>query len=86
MFNHRDRFFIFDVCIFDVIRYPVNITSSTIPSLYDIVRRGNALVADVLTGNPINIEFRRTLSANKWKASLAAFTKPSHLRESDRDS
>jgi hypothetical protein len=58
------------------------------PSLYDIdiVRRANALVADVLTGNPINIEFRRTLSTNKWKASLAAFTKPSHLRESDRDS
>jgi hypothetical protein len=32
------------------------------PSLYSIVRWRNVLVSDVLTGNPLNIEFRRTLS------------------------
>jgi hypothetical protein len=36
------------------------------PSLYNLVRRKNILVAEVLTGNPLNIEFRRTLLGNNW--------------------
>jgi hypothetical protein len=38
------------------------------PSLYNIVRRRNVLVSDVLTSNTLNIEFRRTLSTDKWEA------------------
>jgi hypothetical protein len=34
------------------------------------VRRKNVLVADVLTGVPLNIEFRRTLTGNNWKVWL----------------
>jgi hypothetical protein len=40
------------------------------PSLNNIARRKNVLVADVLTGNPLNIEFRRVLSHNKCEAWL----------------
>jgi hypothetical protein len=40
------------------------------PSLYNIVRRRNVLVSDVLTSNPLNIEFRRTLSTDKWEVWL----------------
>jgi hypothetical protein len=36
------------------------------PPLYNIVRRKNVLVADVLSNAPLNIEFRRTLTGNKW--------------------
>jgi hypothetical protein len=36
------------------------------PSLYNIVRRKNVLVADVLSVAPLNIEFRRALTGNKW--------------------
>jgi hypothetical protein len=36
------------------------------PSLYNIVRRKNVLVADVLSVAPLNIEFRRALTRNKW--------------------
>ena len=36
------------------------------PLLYNIVQRKNVLVADVLSQNPLNIVFRRTLSENKW--------------------
>jgi hypothetical protein len=40
------------------------------PSLYNIVRWRNVLVSDVLTSNPLNIEFRRTLSTDKWEVWL----------------
>jgi hypothetical protein len=40
------------------------------PSLYNIVRRKNVLVADVLTGVPLNIEFRRALTGDKLEAWL----------------
>jgi hypothetical protein len=40
------------------------------PMLYNIVRRENVLVADVLAQNPLCIEFRRTLSNDKWVAWL----------------
>jgi hypothetical protein len=40
------------------------------PSLYNIVRRRNVLVSDVLTSNPLNIEFTRTLSTDKWEVWL----------------
>jgi hypothetical protein len=36
------------------------------PSLYNLVLRKNVLVAEVLTGNPLNIGFRRTLLGNNW--------------------
>jgi hypothetical protein len=36
------------------------------------VRRKNVLVADVLTGVPLNIEFWRTLSGNNWEVTFAA--------------
>ena len=38
--------------------------------LYNVVRRKNVLVADVLAHIPLNIEFQRTLSGNKWDAWL----------------
>jgi hypothetical protein len=44
--------------------WPVN----TGPLLYNVVRQKNVLVANTLTHNPLNIEFRRTLSGNKWDA------------------
>jgi hypothetical protein len=36
------------------------------PPLYNIVRRKNVLVADILSNASLNIEFRRTLTRNKW--------------------
>jgi hypothetical protein len=36
------------------------------PPLYNIVQRKNVLVADVLSHNPLNIEFWRVLNGNKW--------------------
>jgi hypothetical protein len=42
--------------------------ASQYPSLYNIVRRKNALVAEVLTNRPLNLEFRRSLTGNKWDA------------------
>jgi hypothetical protein len=40
--------------------------SKQYPLLYTIARRRNVLVADVLANNPLNIEFRRILSNDKW--------------------
>jgi hypothetical protein len=40
------------------------------PSLYNIVRRKSVLVADVLSNNPLNIEFRRSLNGNRWAVWL----------------
>jgi hypothetical protein len=45
--------------------------ASQYPSLYNIVRRKNVLVTDVLSNTPLNIEFRRTLTGNKWDAWIA---------------
>jgi hypothetical protein len=45
--------------------------ASQYPLLYNIVRRKNVLVADVLSNTPLNIEFRRTLTGNKWEAWIA---------------
>jgi hypothetical protein len=36
------------------------------PSLYNIIRRKNILVANVLSQNPLNIECRRVLNGDKW--------------------
>jgi hypothetical protein len=36
------------------------------PSLNNIVQRKNVLVANVLSHNPLNIEFRRVLNGDKW--------------------
>jgi hypothetical protein len=36
------------------------------PSLYNIVQRKQVSVANVLSHNPLNISFRRTLSDNRW--------------------
>ena len=38
------------------------------PSLFNIARRRNVIVADVLANVPLNIEFRRTLNGSKWSA------------------
>jgi hypothetical protein len=43
-----------------------NTTFYTISFDYTIARRRNVLVADVLANNPLNIEFRRILSNDKW--------------------
>jgi hypothetical protein len=40
--------------------------SQQYPSLYSIVQRKQVSVANVLSHNPLNIYFRRTLSANRW--------------------
>jgi hypothetical protein len=40
------------------------------PSLYNIVQRKNVLVTDVLLEDHLNIEFRRTLTENKWESWL----------------
>ena len=40
------------------------------PFLYNIVQRRNAYVATVLQYNPLNVQFRRTLAGNRWKAWL----------------
>jgi hypothetical protein len=39
-------------------------------ALYNIVHQKNVLVYDVLSANPLNIEFRRVLSGNNWDAWL----------------
>ena len=44
--------------------------SSQYPMLYNIVRRKNVLLADVLSNSPLHIEFRRNLVGNKWDAWL----------------
>jgi hypothetical protein len=37
------------------------------PSLFNIARNKNAIVADVMSLVPLNISFRRTLSHDKWR-------------------
>ena len=46
-------------------------------SLFNIVRHKNVLVADVLANTPpLNIEFRRALTRNKWAAWLHLVLRP----------
>jgi hypothetical protein len=40
------------------------------PSLYNIVQRKQVSVANVLSHNPLNICFRRTLTENRWNMWL----------------
>ena len=40
------------------------------PSLFNIARHKNVLVADVLLHRPLNIEFRRSLTGNRWTSWL----------------
>ena len=40
------------------------------PSLFSIVRHKNVLVAQVLENNPLNIEFRRVLTGQRWVSWL----------------
>ena len=40
------------------------------PSLFAIVHRKNVTVGQVLANNPLNIEFRRNLSGNRWNRWL----------------
>jgi hypothetical protein len=40
------------------------------PALYNIVQRKNVMVAHVLNQTPLNIEFRRVLSGNRWTSWL----------------
>ena len=40
------------------------------PSLYDIARQKDALVAHVFVGTNLNIEFRRSLTGSKWTTWL----------------
>ena len=45
-----------------------NPLSMQYPSLFNIVHHKNVLVADVLSYAPLNIEFRRALTGQKWTA------------------
>jgi len=45
------------------------------PSLYNIVRRKNQLVADVLRTRPLNISFRRALTGDKLRLWLELVSK-----------
>ena len=47
-----------------------NSLASQYPLLYNIVQRKEVSVADVMSHNPLNIEFRRALSGNKWDSWL----------------
>jgi hypothetical protein len=40
------------------------------PSFYNIVQRKQVSVVNVLSCNPLNITFRRTLSENRWRVWL----------------
>ena len=40
------------------------------PSLYNIFNERNVTVAEVVSYEPLNIDFRRSLSGNKWTAWL----------------
>ena len=40
------------------------------PTLYNVTRHKNVLVADVLANNAVHIEFRRNLTGNRWDAWL----------------
>ena len=44
-----------------------NPLSMQYPSLYNIVRHKNILVANALAGGQVNIQFRRSLVGDKWK-------------------
>ena len=43
-----------------------NPLSDQYPSLYNIVRHKNVLVANVLDSGQVNIQFRRSLVGDKW--------------------
>jgi hypothetical protein len=45
------------------------------PTLYNIVRTKNILVADVLSHNPLNIRFNRILVGEKWDAWIHLVTR-----------
>ena len=53
------------------------------PTLYNIVRRRNVLVADVLSAPPLNIEFRRALTDDKWISWLDLVEKLMQVSLSD---
>jgi hypothetical protein len=57
--------------------------SITLSVLYNIVRRKTILVADVLTGVPLNIKFRRTITGNNWEVWLLLLQRliPVNLKE-----
>jgi hypothetical protein len=49
------------------------------PSLFNIVQRKNVMVANVLGMMSLNIEFRRTLTGNKWNRWLHLVQRLMHI-------
>jgi hypothetical protein len=58
--------------------------ASQYPSLYNIVRRKNVLVSDVLINTPLNLEFRRALIENKWAVWITLVQRLMHISLSDQ--
>ena len=53
------------------------------PSLFNIVRHKNVLAAQVLENNPLNIEFRRVLTGDRWMSWLQLVQEIMHVTLSD---
>ena len=55
------------------------------PSLFNIVRHKNVVVAQVLANNPLNVEFRRALTGDRWISWLKLVEKIMDVNLSDND-
>ena len=55
------------------------------PSLFNIVRHKNVLVAHVLSNKPLNIKYWRTLNDNKWLSWLRLVERLMHVTLSNVD-
>jgi hypothetical protein len=53
------------------------------PTLYNIVRTKDILVADVLSHNPLNIRFNRILIGEKWDAWIHLVTRLMNIQLND---
>jgi hypothetical protein len=53
-----------------LISYFLVVLARQYPLLYNILQRKEVLVADVMSHNPLNIEFRRSLTEKKWASWL----------------
>jgi hypothetical protein len=53
------------------------------PTLYNIVRTKEVLVADVLSQNPLNIRFNKNLVGEKWDAWIHLVTRLMNIHLND---
>ena len=53
------------------------------PTLYNVVRHKNVLVANVLASIPLNIEFTRRIIGDKWTAWLHLVERITHVSLSE---